>query len=175
MKKLFILLLLALFSIPFFFKNQTKTQPQTPPTDLQSDEVHIHAGFQVYNNNALMDFSDFKYMHQQPCSEEEDHDQKDEQIEKAHLHSGIGNIDHVHLSGSLWKDLFQNINVQIDPSASAFINTTPVPDFLNTPINNYDSLVIFQGENDQIDIKISNAVTKDQIIQAESSIESCGK
>ena len=55
---------------------------------LPGEEVHYHAGFQVYKDDKLVDFSDFKYMHIEPCStgdHEEQPTQEEEQIEEAQI------------------------------------------------------------------------------------------
>lgn len=84
-------------------------------TDQNEEEhVHYHAGFRVYIDGKLQDYSDYKFMNFVPCSE---HDTKksaqEEQIELAHLHDGVGDVVHVHRSGARWGDLFKNIGVEL--------------------------------------------------------------
>ncbi|OGM22096.1 hypothetical protein A2961_04985 [Candidatus Woesebacteria bacterium RIFCSPLOWO2_01_FULL_39_21] len=144
---------------------------------LPGEEVHYHAGFQVYKDDKLVDFSDFRYMHIEPCStgdHEEQPTQEEEQIEKAHLHDYIGDVVHVHREGVVWRNLFTNINYEISVDIAGYINGEKVDDALNYPINSYDSVVFFEGENRDIDKKLQAAVTKDRIVEAESRSENCG-
>src|ERR1700730_17097255 len=79
-----------------------------PKTILKPKPVHFHAGFQVYVDDKLQDFSDFKYMHEAPCTvngKPLTNNHVDEQIEKAHLHDQIGDVVHVHRLGATWSDL----------------------------------------------------------------------
>lgn len=143
----------------------------------EEPEVHLHAGFQVYVDNQLQDYSTLEYMHIAPCSEEgheEELTSEKEQEEKAHLHDNVGDVVHVHRAGVVWADLFKNIKVEIDPNAKAFINGQETRDFLNSPINAYDSLVIFLGENTDLEQKLAHAVTRGQITEAEGASENCG-
>ena len=144
-------------------------------TLLKKQEVHYHAGFQVYIDNELRDFSDLKYMQIEPCGdvEHEEETESNEQIEKAHLHDGVGDVVHVHRDSAVWGDLFTNIGFPIDSGSRAFINSNLVEDFLSHPIQPYESLVILSGENSEINEKLKNAVTREHIEEAEAKSESC--
>jgi len=138
-------------------------------------EVHYHAGFQVYIDDELQDFSDLKYMQIEPCGEDE-HVQvteNHEQIEKAHLHDGVSDVVHVHRDSAVWGDLFTNIGFPIDSGSHTYVNGNLVEDFLNRPIQPYESLVILSGENSEINEKLKNAVTREHIEVAEAKSESC--
>ena len=167
MKKLLILFIMFLAAVSLLYR-QYGAKP--------SPEIHLHAGFQVYQNNVLQDFSDFKYMNIKPCDEDDiaHDDPANEQNEKAHLHDKVGDVVHVHRANVVWQDLFTNLNVTINPTPSAFINGQPISDFLQTPIQAYDSLVIFEGENQAIETKLKTAVTKDHILEVEKRSETCG-
>ena len=110
-------------------------------TPKEAEHIHYHAGFIVYIDGVKQDYSDFKYMNVKPCTEERSKPTKeDEQIEKAHLHDGIGDVVHVEQAGSVWRDLFQNIGVElpgdlpvlseaIEPNSSVVISVgRPVDD-----------------------------------------------
>lgn len=129
------------------------------PTD--AEDVHFHAGFVVYIDDVKQDYSDYKYMNFVPCSE---HSQKktakQEQIEKAHLHDGVGDVVHVHRDGAVWGDLFKNIGVTL-PS------DLPV---LSEPIEPNSSIVITVGES----VDKPEKVSLDHIKEVEAKSELCG-
>jgi hypothetical protein len=138
--------------------------------------VHFHAGFQVYKDDKLQNFSDPKYMHQKPCTTTNTAEEpEDEQIEKAHLHDLIGDVVHIHRENVTWQALFNNLKYPIDTTHTiAYRNNKKIDNFLLTPIHPYDSLVLFIGKNTQIDKKLSNAVKKAHIQQIEKQSENCG-
>ena len=141
----------------------------------KQEEIHYHAGFQVYVNNELQDFSDLAYMQIEPCGEDE-HEQvteEHEQIERAHLHEGVGDVVHVHRDDAVWGDLFTNIGFPIESESRAFVNGNLVEGFLDRPIQPYESVVILSGENSEINEKLKNAVTREQIEETEAKSESC--
>jgi hypothetical protein len=147
--------------------------------DHQDDEdVHLHAGFAIFEDGNKVDFSADEYMHTVECSlDEHEHTPEEEQIEKAHLHSGIGDVVHVHRPGVVWADLFTYLDYPLaDASFSAYLNNDSVADILSTPIEAYQSLVILTGDAQASPAAyLSQAVTLDQIMAAESMAESCGK
>jgi len=161
-KKLLILILVILAFAAggyFFQKKQTK-------------KIHYHAGFQVYAEGKLEDFSAPRFMHIKPCGE--DHRSKaEEQLDKAHLHDGVGNVVHIHREGALWKDLLQNLGYKLPEKVmiSGYLNGKKVSNILESSINSYDSAVFFIGKVDEKLLK--NAVTKEQIMKAEKNTESC--
>lgn len=144
--------------------------------NLQKSEVHYHAGFQVYKNNEQQDYSAFEYMNFISCGEHDHEDltPEEEQMEKAHLHDFVDDVVHVHRDGALWGDLFRNINVEINPT-EVYINGEKFEgDFLSHDIKPYDSVVIFEGEIENLEEKLANAVTKDHIVEVEGRSEYCG-
>lgn len=140
-------------------------------------EIHLHAGFLVYKDNTLRDFSAFEFQNFVPCSEDA-HDETDdpahEQLEKAHLHDSVGDVVHVHRSNAVWGDLFKNINVSLDATATAYLNGEILEDFRNYPIKPYESIVIFEGNNDNIETKLKEAIGRDHIEKVELKSENCG-
>lgn len=131
------------------------------PTDAEHEDVHYHAGFKVYIDGQLQDYSDYKYMNFVPCTE---HNIKkspaEEQIELAHLHDGVGDVAHVHRSGAKWGDLFKNIGVKLSGE---------VPE-LDQPIAPDSSIVITIGK--QVDNP--ERVTIEHIKEVEAKSELCG-
>lgn len=145
-------------------------------TVLKPKHVHIHAGFQVYKDSKLQDFSDFKYMHEMPCTVNGKpvEGQKDEQMEKAHLHDRTGDVVHVHRDNAKWRDLFTNIKYSIDEkNLTAYINGKVTINFLDQRIGPYQSVVIFLGKNDNEKDLLKKVVKKDRIQQVERKSENC--
>src|SRR3989338_2076531 len=136
-------------------------------------EIHYHAGFKVYVDGKMQDFSGLKYMSIKPCGKEEEEREENEQMEKAHLHDEIVDVVHVEAENAKWKDLFTNINFKIDPEKpiTGFVNGKKTENILNEPIQSYESVVFFVGKVDEK--KLKNSVTKDQIKKAEKNNETC--
>lgn len=135
---------------------------------------HFHAGFQVYENDHLVDFSGDQFMHLEVCTTEPhalDNDPKG----NVHLHDGIGDVAHVHRPGVVWGDLFNNLDFPLPASSAAYLNGQKADAFRTTLIKPYDSLVVFIGTNSAIDQKLAKAVSKAHIQAVEQIKESCGK
>lgn len=150
----------ALFAYSFLFKS-----PKA---------VHYHAGFRVYVNGVRQDFSDMKYMNFTACSEHDTKKSRDEeQMEKAHLHDGIGDVVHVHRDGGTWDDLFRNINFTF-PSGDvkAYRNGVPVSRILRQEIQNGESIIIVAGGDKGVDM--NDYVSPEKITEVEAKSELCG-
>lgn len=147
-----------------------------PQTLLKPEPIHIHAGFQVYKDEKLQNFSDFKYMHEMPCTVDGkpvENAHVDEQLEKAHLHDQNGDVVHVHRKGATWRDLFVNIKYPISENAVAYSNGQKVEDFLDHEIVAYESVVIFEGKHTKDQELLKKAVTKERVTEIENSSEYC--
>ena len=169
-----ILVMAGIFAASTAWLIINKTSPQEP----EEPDVHHHAGFVIFADGEKVDFSADKYMHTVECSlDEHEHTPEEEQIEKAHLHSGIGDVVHVHRPDVVWADLFINLNYSLgDASFSAYLNDELVSDIFTTPIAAYNSLVIITGEAQASPAAyLEQAITLDHIMAAESMVESCGK
>lgn len=148
-----------------------KIFPEKPP--------HFHAGFIVVKNNKQEDFTASKYMSIKPCTLDnidtyEAISKESEQLEKAHLHDKVGDVVHVERRGAKWKDLFSNINYDLNFSeAEAYINGKKVASFQNRLIGEYDSVVIFVGKDNDVNKFLSQAVSKKHIQEVESKSEDC--
>lgn len=138
------------------------------------NEIHYHAGFKVFVDGVQQDFSGPEYMSLKPCGGPLDKDS--EQDEKGHLHDRIGYVVHVHRPGAKWRDLFTNIHYQFDPSKplKAYINGTPVDNFLDRSVEPYQSLVVIVGKNSNIQQYLHQAVTETEIKTVEKKSENCG-
>ena len=146
---------------------------------VQPEKAHFHAGFHVYIDGKLQDFSDTKYMETKPCNKDEgDKEKSPEELQKdkAHLHDNVGNVVHSHVRGGTWGDLFTNINFNIHPEKgiTAYVSGKEVKNILQYPIQPYDSAVILVGKHGDKATYLKNAVTRAAILQEEKNSESCG-
>lgn len=157
-----IVLLATIVGGIYYYKSQTKP-------------VHYHAGFRVYIDGKLQDFSGFKYMRISPCGKSENHRIGDEQIEKAHLHDGNGDVVHIHRKDPIWQDLFTNLKFTIPTSKSVvgYINGKKVNDILQQSIKSYDSVNIVIGTPvSNMDLR-KNSVNKKRMQEVETQSEYC--
>ena len=130
-------------------------------TPKEAEHIHYHAGFIVHIDGVKQDYSDFKYMNVKPCTEEKSESTKeDKQIEKAHLHDGVGDVVHVENEDGVWGDLFKNIGVTL-PSE---------PTILKQAIEPNSSIVIMIGQ--QVDNP--EKVSLEHIKEVEAKSELCG-
>lgn len=162
-------ILLFILVIPLVFTMYSKFSPKTAP-------VHYHAGFNVYMDGVKQDYSDFKYMNIDPCTEhQEKQSSEKEQIEKAHLHEGAGDVVHIHRTGAVWGDLFRNLGVSFPPGKpiAGFIGGEKVDNILTHPIDPGSSVIIISGKADGIDS--SQYVSPERIREIESQSELCGQ
>lgn len=136
--------------------------------------VHYHAGFLVYIDGKVQDFSDLKYMHIMPCTDENVAHDEDEQLEKAHLHDGIGDVVHIHRPNVVWRDLFKNLDYSFDQNKklTSYLNGAETSDLLSQPIVPYDSVIFISGDSKGVDIE--KYVTKEHIEETEKKSENCG-
>lgn len=165
MKRFFIIgiiLLIIIFGVVFLAKNLSKPKV-----------VHFHAGFQVYKNGVLQDYSGFQYMSLLPCGKVYT-DPADEQLEKAHLHNNIGDVVHVHREGATWGDLLKNINVSFAIPPTGYINGEKIATILSQPIRPYDSLILFEGKHKAVSEYLPHAVSIKHIKLIEKISENCG-
>lgn len=139
-------------------------------------KIHYHAGFVVFENNKKLDFSGSNYMYIKPCvanGKEEEEEPQNEQMEKAHLHDGVGDVVHIEARGAVWQDLFTNIRYPINyTKATGYLNNKNVIDFQKLPIRALDSLVVFIGDNDPK--YLNESVTRDYIETQAKKSTTCG-
>ncbi|HEX7017288.1 MAG TPA: hypothetical protein VF209_00040 [Patescibacteria group bacterium] len=140
--------------------------------------VHTHAGFHVYVDGVKQDFSGFEHMSFTPCGT--DHSQKltpaELQLEKTHLHDGVGEVAHVHHQGATWGDLLKNINFEYDQAKelAGYTETGKVENILSQEIKDNDSIIIVIGDQAQAAEYFNNRVTPERITQVAQSSELCG-
>lgn len=146
---------------------------------INPEKAHFHAGFRVYVDDKLQDFSDIRYMELKPCTNDEgDATKSPEELQKdkAHLHDNVGDVVHSHVKGGTWGDLFTNLKFNIHPEKGiiAYVNGREVKNILYYSIQPYDSVVIVVGKHGNQDKYLKTAVTKAAILTEEKNSESCG-
>ncbi len=138
-------------------------------------KIHYHAGFQVYKDDKLVNFSDLKYMDVKPCTVSgKAIDSGNDQLEKAHLHDLVGDVVHVHRNNAIWADLFKNIKYDVPKGSQGYVNGQKTSDILTYPIKPYDSVIIFIGSHKDIKEYLPKAVSKAHIQDIEKHSEACG-
>jgi hypothetical protein len=139
-----------------------------------SAKIHYHAGFLVYVDGKLQDFSGDKYMNIDFCSIPHKTETPEKiQIGRAHLHDNVGDVVHIHRAGAVWGDLFTNMHYAFpagEPIAG-YVNGQAVPDILNYPIKPYDSIIITVGDSSAVDL--TKMVSRNHILDVEKHSEGC--
>lgn len=164
---------IAVLGINFF------QAPQNSNKENDAKNIHYHAGFQVYIDGELQDFSGNEYMHETPCTVDgkpvENNEHADEQLEKAHLHDHTGDVMHVHRERAVWGDLFANIkyNFPDGKEIRIFAHGKEIEDLNDYPIIPNDSVVILVGEHESPDEYLENSVTLERIKEVEKKSETC--
>lgn len=162
--RLFVILILAVFMGYWLFFVR----------DTHHDEYHVHAGFKVFVDDKLIDFSDIKYMYYLPCGLDAA-DQKTLQ-DRVHLHDGIGDVVHVHAQGIRWKDLFESIKYELPISEDIeyFIGGEKVENLLEREIMNDESvLIVVNGTKPETEY-LNEQVRIEKIREVASLKENCG-
>ncbi len=144
-------------------------------TPEEEEHVHYHAGFIVYIDGIRQDYSNYKYMNMVACSEHDTKKSKaEEQIEKAHLHDGVGDVAHVHRNGGKWSDLFKNIGVMLpeEKGIKFYKQGSEIESTLDQEIVADSSIVIVIGDNNQL--SSLGEVSLEHIKEVEAMSELCG-
>ena len=151
-------------------------QSETLPDENREDEVHYHAGFHIYIDGELQDFSALEYMNVKPCSLEPDEHDGEDIRELAHLHDTVGTVVHVHAAGITWRGFLGTLLPDTSlENARLYLNGVEVPDALERAIEPYESAVFIIGEApSDVSEFIENAVTREDILIEEAKPESCG-
>ncbi|MBP9798034.1 hypothetical protein KBC70_02705 [Candidatus Woesebacteria bacterium] len=147
------------------------------PATKKVEEIHYHAGFEIYKDGALMEFTDLGYMDVKPCGPD-DEDKPHEHLEpEVHLHDGIGNIVHIHGKVAVWKDLFEKLHLDMSSaSISAVIDGQPITRITDTQIKPYQRASIFINSPEDQKIKSAQTLEKlpiDYIKEIEKKSENC--
>jgi hypothetical protein len=141
----------------------------------ETEHVHYHAGFRIYIDDYLQDYSGYQHMNYTPCSE---HDHKkspeEEQLEKAHLHDGVGDVVHVHRTGAVWGDLLVNSKIELPSKkeVEGFVDGLKQENILTTPIEPYTTAIFLVGESRSE--RSAERVERAHIEEVEAKSELCG-
>jgi hypothetical protein len=139
-------------------------------------EYHVHAAFQVYQDNNLQDYSELKFQHLRPCTANDEGVElsaEEEQQDTAHLHQGIGDVVHVHRETATWADLFFNLKVELGEPITGYVNGQAVENILDQPIRGDDRVLILVGENNDIQTKLDGVPAIEHIRDVERAVETC--
>lgn len=146
---------------------------------LEHEEVHHHAGFVVYIDGVLQDYSKFEHMKFSPCAAEaktEKHNPAEGQLEKAHMHDMNGDVAHVHRQGATWGDFFRNSKISFPPDKEfvAYDGQQVIENFLDSEVLPDQSVVVTIGDQTQADTQRGKPVTIERIKEVEQLSENCG-
>ncbi len=137
-------------------------------------DFHIHAGFQVYIDNTLVNFSDVRFMYFKPCGLAKDEIKTIK--DKVHLHDQIGEALHIHDKDVTWKDAMDSLGVVTGSGATFYVDGTKDTLLLSEKIQAFQSASIFIGKTTDIEKKVAARVTKDRLVEIEKQKgENCGK
>lgn len=138
------------------------------------EEVHLHAGFQVYIDDKQIDFSNNKYMYFLPCGVDSAHQKN--LNDKVHLHDKVGDVAHVHAAGMKWKDLFEAIKYDLPYTEDTkyIKDGVEVENLLEQEIQNNESVIfVFDGEK-KVEEYVKDQVSVEHIEEIAHSKENCG-
>ncbi len=155
----FLLGILIMFSL---------TLTENHDEDVHSDSFHIHAGFNIYIDGELADYSNYKYMSLGSCGE---HSEEATFSESTHLHDKNGKVVHIHKKGVRWLDLLNNLDLDItSQDIQGYVNGQSVEDLWNIEIKDNDSVIFMVGDKSP---KSLEYVTTDEISNAVGISENC--
>lgn len=143
----------------------------------QHDDVHYHAGFSVFVDGVLQDYSGAQFMKISPCLLDEDHEHDFSDVtERIHLHNGVGTVVHVHAEGVTWRQLFESVQIAhlLDREVYTYRNGEPAPELLDAVVMPYESVIFAFGNDVSETEREQGTVTKAQIDHAEAQVEACG-
>ena len=139
---------------------QTSGAEETSDTN----EVHYHAGFAVFDGTQRVDFSAFRYMSPSPCELEtsgnlrfpearahEDVSDESSHLDKVHLHNGNGQVVHVHTENITWRDFFKSLEYDTSSFDTAVSGgeQIPVEILLDRTIRKHERVVFTTGKYTQ--------------------------
>ncbi|MCA9390300.1 hypothetical protein KC571_02745 [candidate division WWE3 bacterium] len=161
------LVVIFLIIIGFIYTSSTGVTPH--------EEFHVHAAFQQFIGDERQSYANEQFMHVEPCTLDDHHnDSAKTPDEKAHLHDLNGEVVHVHDETATWNDFFTGLGVTLPENAIGYINGVEDNNFLDAPIENYDRLLIVDENTTDIDGKIYNLPSVEDIRSVENASESCG-
>lgn len=163
--------------ITYVALNQYKARQDSPLAQIQTqittkEDVHFHAGFQVYRDNELIDFSGMEHMTIVPCSTEDAEEHSEDDF--IHLHGEVGDVVHIHGPGVIWADVFEHLDIPVQTHLIGYIDGEQISDVLLKPVEPYQSSVFFIDSTDDIQEKVDNRISRERIEEVEEQSEACG-
>lgn len=139
-------------------------------------EIHYHAAFLVSDGGTIVNFSGDQYMHHDPCTTgaKRTLTAKEEQEERAHLHDNVGDVVHVHRAGTVWRDLFINLNYDIPETVHAYRNGQLIDGILDQTIRPDERMLFVTGPDEQLQEHLMQLPTVENIRAIEARSETCG-
>lgn len=140
----------------------------------EKNDIHIHAGFQLYKDDQRVDFTDFTYMSVKPCGEEDHGDGKGgySKLDDIHLHDGIGDVIHIHTANVTWGDVFASLNVDVQ-GIVAYVDGKELRDPLSYQVQDGESWVFTVGKTTDIEEKLVQRVSQERIEEIGLQSETC--
>ncbi len=142
--------------------------------NVEHNDIHYHTGVNIYIDGELQDYSNSQYMYASPCdlNQKQETDLSDPRA-RVHLHNNIGDVAHVHAENIVWGDFLEYLNIDGDDQKIVGYNKDgDIENITLAPITPDDSVVIVIGDAMPKSITF---VSSERIIEAEKSIENCGK
>jgi hypothetical protein len=158
------------------FQDRTSILNKKNPAPTSSQkEIHYHAGFRIYVDGELQNFTKLDYMSIKPCAVDEDEKHEETEEDMLHLHDGVGDVVHIHGPNRKWKHLFAYLKLNPEESVTAYNGAAAVEKPLESPITAYQSMTFFVGDEpgnkDQI---LAAPISKEYIKKMEKKSENCG-
>ena len=177
MKKIYISGIILLLFITAYYSHPI-LKKSTNPND---SELHYHAGFEVYKDGKLMDFTSLEYMDVKPCGNDDKDTSHEVGIPEVHLHDSIGNIVHIHRHVATWGDLLKKLKVNVSHSEiDVYLgnNPTSLQSALAQNIKPYDQAIIFINSPDNRTSLVAEGISRisvQYIKDVEKKGENCSK
>lgn len=147
---------------------------------LSDDHVHLHAGVRVFVDGVEQNYDGDEWMHVTPCTID---DYKALELtdpyDKIHWHDNIGTVVHVHAKGTVWREMFESAKlfdlVERDDVVT-YRSGEVADDVMEGEVEQFETVIfVFGNAPEGIDFtNIDEYVSKEQILIAENSSESCG-
>lgn len=132
----------------------------------ENEELPINAGFRIYIDDVLQDYSNADFARQKPCNNENS---------PIFITSEFSDVVFVESENQTWQDLFDalKINLADFPRPVIYANRLNAPDLLTDEINNLDSAIFILGESQNLNKINDNYVQERRILKAAESKNFC--
>lgn len=164
------------FTAAILMSSQDRTSVFTRKSSVTpTPEIHYHAGFRIYKDGKLQDFTKLEFMSIKPCAIEPGEEHEETEADMLHLHDGVGDVVHIHGAGRKWGHLFTYLKLETPQTITAYSGASQVTHPLDTPIQKYQSVIFFIGDEPANKAEIiATPISKQYIQEAEKRSENCG-